>query len=108
MRQATADARGQWSLSLPVNKGENHFTIIGTDPETARRSEPLKVIATVPILGTEVAPGDEGPALPEGVYDVSLRNKDASDTFAGGYIAYDPASVAKDILGVTPNRYIAG
>jgi cytoskeletal protein RodZ len=79
VRQATADERGQWSLSLPVNKGENHFTIIGTDPETARRSEPLKVIATVPILGTEVAPGDEGPALPEGVEDTNITGVPSAD-----------------------------
>ena len=71
-RQTTADSRGKWSLSLPVNKGENHFTILGTDPETARDSAPLKVIATVPILGTEIAPGDVGPALPEGVADTNI------------------------------------
>lgn len=72
VRQTTADERGQWSLSIPVNKGENHLTVTGTDPETARGSEPLKVIATVPILGTEVAPGDEGPVLPEGVEDTNI------------------------------------
>ena len=38
-----------WTLSLPVNKGENHFTIMGKDPETARDSSPLKVIVSVPV-----------------------------------------------------------
>lgn len=72
LRQTTADARGRWTLSLPVNKGENHFTIIGTDPTTARQSSPLKVIATVPLLGMEAASGDDGPALPEGAEDTTI------------------------------------
>ncbi len=72
LRQTTADGRGQWSLSLPVTKGDNHFTILGSDPETARESTPLQVIASVDVLGTEVAPGDAGPALPEGVADTNI------------------------------------
>ncbi len=44
VRRDTADGRGSWSVSLPVSKGENHFTIMATDPETARESAPLKVI----------------------------------------------------------------
>ncbi len=72
VRQTTADSRGQWVLSLPVTKGDNHFTILGTDPETARESAPLKVIASVDVLGTEVAPGDVGPVLPEGVADTNI------------------------------------
>ncbi len=72
LRQTTADGRGQWSLSLPVTKGDNHFTILASDPETARDSAPLEVIASVDVLGTAVAPGDAGPALPEGVADTNI------------------------------------
>ncbi len=72
VRQTTANDGGQWSMSLPVTKGDNHFTILGTDPETARESAPLKVIASVDVLGTEIAPGDEGPVLPEGVADTNI------------------------------------
>jgi hypothetical protein len=50
-----------------VTKGDNHFTILGTDPQTARDSAPLRVIASVDVLGTEVAPGELGAVLPEGV-----------------------------------------
>ncbi len=71
-RQTTTDSRGQWTLSLPVNKGDNHFTILGTDPETARDSTPLQVIASVDVLGTEVVLGKDGPALPEGVADTNI------------------------------------
>ena len=72
VRTDTADASGAWSLSLPVNKGENHFTIIGKDPETARDSAPLKVIVSVPVDDTSLPDGDLGPALPEGVEDTNI------------------------------------
>jgi hypothetical protein len=66
-RTTTADPRGEWTLDLPVAKGRNDFTIITTDAETARESEPLQVIATVPVLDVPSALGDGAPALPEGV-----------------------------------------
>lgn len=72
VRQTTASDRGQWTLSLPVTKGDNHFTILGTDPETARESAPLKVIASVDVLNTGVVPGDVGLVLPEGVADTNI------------------------------------
>jgi hypothetical protein len=72
VRQATADSRGQWILSLPVTKGDNHFTILGTDPQTARDSAPLRVIASVDVLGTEAAAGELGAVLPEGVADTNI------------------------------------
>jgi hypothetical protein len=71
-RQTTANSRGDWSLSLPVAKGENHFTIVGMDPETARESAPLKVIATVPILADDILRTEDAPALPEGVADTNI------------------------------------
>ena len=72
VRTGVADAGGAWMLSLPVNKGENHFTIIGKDPETARDSAPLKVIVSVPVEDTSLPQGDLGPALPEGVEDTNI------------------------------------
>jgi cytoskeletal protein RodZ len=67
MRQTTSNSRGSWSLDLPVSKGRNDFTIFTTDPETARDSEPLRVIVRVPILGGAIGTGDGAPALPDGV-----------------------------------------
>ena len=72
LRTGTADASGAWTLSLPVNKGENHFTIMGKDPETARDSSPLKVIVSVPVDDTSLPDGDLGPELPEGVDDTNI------------------------------------
>ncbi|MGD8485537.1 MAG: DUF4115 domain-containing protein [Chloroflexota bacterium] len=71
VRTTTADANGSWSVSLPVVKGENHFTVVGKDPETARDSSPLNVIVTVPVDGT-VPDGELAPALPEGVEDTNI------------------------------------
>jgi hypothetical protein len=55
-----------------VAKGENHFVVVGTDPETARDSSPLKVIATVPILADDILRTEDAPALPEGVADTNV------------------------------------
>ncbi len=66
VRAVTVDGSGDWTVELPVTKGRNDFTIVGTDPETGRDSTPLQVIATVPV---EVAasPGPRAtPALPAG------------------------------------------
>ena len=67
VRSTTASPNGEWTLDLPVSKGRNDFTIITTDADTARASEPLNVIATVPVLDTAGTTGDLAPALPEGV-----------------------------------------
>jgi len=72
VRRDTADSRGSWSVSLPVSKGENHFTIVGKDPETARDSAPLKVIVSVPVEDGGIPSGDIAPALPEGVEDTNI------------------------------------
>ncbi len=72
LRTDTADATGAWSMSLPVNKGENHFTIVGRDPETARDSTPIQVIVSVPVEDTALPQGDLGPVLPEGVADTNI------------------------------------
>jgi hypothetical protein len=78
-RTATADARGEWTLDLPVAKGRNDFTIITTDVETARDSEPLQVIATVPVLDLPGAVGGEIPALPEGVDTTNLSGTPSAE-----------------------------
>lgn len=66
-RTTTASPRGAWTLDLPVGRGRNDFTIVTTDPETARESEPLQVIATVPVLDIATGAGIDPPTLPEGV-----------------------------------------
>jgi hypothetical protein len=67
IRRTTSNSRGSWSLDLAVDKGRNDFTIITTDPETARESEPLRVIANVPVLENAIGTGTDAPALPDGV-----------------------------------------
>jgi len=79
VRTATADASGSWSVSLEVNKGENHFTIVGRDPETARDSVPLEVIVSVPVDGAGLPQGDLGPVLPEGVEDTNITGIPSAD-----------------------------
>lgn len=39
-----------------------------------------------------------------GVYDVVLRNADASDTLSSGLVVFDPSSTAVEIVGVVPRR----
>ena len=72
MRTTTADSNGSWALTVPVVKGENHFTVVAEDPETARDSEPINVIVTVPVEDGSVPEGDLAPALPEGVADTNI------------------------------------
>ncbi len=72
VRTADADTSGSWAVTLPVVKGENHFTIVGKDPETARDSSPLKVIVSVPVADAGLPEGDLGPVLPEGVEDTNI------------------------------------
>jgi hypothetical protein len=75
----TANARGEWTLDLPVSKGRNDFTLVTTDAETARESEPLEVIATVPVLEMPSAVGDNAPALPEGVDATNLSGTPSAE-----------------------------
>jgi len=72
VRTTDADAGGGWSVTLPVVKGENHFTVVGKDSETARDSSPLKVIVSVPVEDASLPKGDLGPVLPEGVEDTNI------------------------------------
>ena len=77
-RTTTANDRGDWTLDLPVSKGRNDFTIITTDAETARESEPLQVIATVPVLDV-IGSGAEAPALPDGVDTTNLSGTPSAE-----------------------------
>jgi cytoskeletal protein RodZ len=78
-RTTTANPRGEWTLDLPVAKGRNDFTIITTDAETARESDPLQVIATVPVLDLPGVVGGEAPALPEGVDTSNLSGTPSAE-----------------------------
>ena len=72
VRTTNADTNGSWSLNVPVVKGENHFTVVAKDPETARDSEPIDVIVTVPVEDGSIPQGAIAPALPEGVEDTNI------------------------------------
>jgi cytoskeletal protein RodZ len=79
VRTTTASPRGAWSLDLPVSKGQNDFTIISTDVQTARESEPLEIMATVPFLETSVGSLADGPALPAGVDPANLSGTPSAE-----------------------------
>jgi hypothetical protein len=79
VRTTTASPRGAWTLELPVTKGQNDFTIISTDGQTARESDPLEVMATVPFLRTTVGGASDGPALPDGVDPANLSGAPSAE-----------------------------
>ncbi len=62
-----------------MSKGRNDFTIVTTDPETARESEPLQVIATVPVLDIATGAGIDPPTLPEGVDATNLSGTPSAE-----------------------------
>ena len=51
-------AQGRWTLDLPVQKGQNDFTISTRDPETGRDADPLPVIVNVPVLRDAIGRAD--------------------------------------------------
>lgn len=79
VRTTTASPRGAWTLDLPVSKGQNDFTIISTDAQTARESEPLEVMATVPFLESSAQRTADGPALPAGVDPANLSGAPSAE-----------------------------
>ncbi len=52
VRSADGTDAGRWSLTLPVQKGRNEFTLSARDPETGRESGGLPVIITVAVPAT--------------------------------------------------------
>jgi hypothetical protein len=50
----------------------------------------------------------DAPPIAEGVYDVTVKNADATGTLHGGYIAYDPSRPGFSILGVVPGAASSG
>jgi cytoskeletal protein RodZ len=79
VRTTTADAQGNWTLSLPVNPAENRFVILGTDPETGRDSDPREFITNVDVLKPGAAAAVGAPALPEGVEDLNLTEEPSAE-----------------------------
>ena len=53
-RTTSADSTGEWSLTIPVNRGRNEFKIDATDPETGKHAEqPAQIVLSVPFLENE-------------------------------------------------------
>lgn len=47
--RTNADSEGQWELKVDLRRGENHFRITATDPETGKQAEaPVERVITVP------------------------------------------------------------
>lgn len=47
--QVSADAEGRWGREVPLRKGRNEFQVVASDPATAKSSETLTLVVTVPI-----------------------------------------------------------
>jgi len=75
-----ADTAGTWSLTVPVTKGRNDFAITAADPGTDRSSEPVNVIAIVPVPPTS-APSSALPAV-----DLALTSPAEAATLAGAEV----------------------
>jgi cytoskeletal protein RodZ len=53
--RTTADAAGEWNLTVDLRRGKNQFKIWATDPETGKQSEETaQVVITVPFADIEV------------------------------------------------------
>ena len=78
-RTTTASNRGSWTLDLTVSKGRNDFTVITTDMQTARDSEPLRVIVTVPVVAALDGTARTAPALPAGAQTVDLSGTPSAE-----------------------------
>jgi cytoskeletal protein RodZ len=108
VRTTTASPRGSWTLDLPVTKGQNDFTVISTDAQTARESEPLAIMATVPFLESPAQATSDGPALPAGVDPANLSGTPSAQlvmtspqkgaTAANGRIKVEGTSDAPSVL----------
>jgi cytoskeletal protein RodZ len=62
IQTASADDAGAWQAQLGVSKGRNDFTLTARDPDTGRESEPLAVIAMVPVDAELATPAPTQPA----------------------------------------------
>jgi len=72
--RVTADETGKWSQLVPLNKGQNDFTISAIDPSTSKESGPVSRVITVPI-----PVGPEAPTL-------TVSSPNASAAFTNGAI----------------------
>ena len=107
VRTSTADASGSWSVTLPVTKGENHFTVVGKDPETARDSAPLQVIVSVPVEDNGILKGGLAPALPEGVADTNITGIPSAElTLTEPQAGLRTASGKVDVVGTTDADHV--
>lgn len=57
-----ADDTGAWQVEVDLARGRNDFTIVATDLETGRQSEPLQLAITVPL--PTATPGPTSTAAP--------------------------------------------
>ncbi|MBA3307689.1 MAG: helix-turn-helix domain-containing protein [Chloroflexi bacterium] len=92
-----ADDDGTWSITVPVTKGQNEFTITGIDPGTDRSSPPLNVIAIVPVPAT-AAPSGAGSS--QGLPAISLTLSSP----AGGAVL---SEVEVTVAGTTSGSRVA-
>jgi cytoskeletal protein RodZ len=62
-----ADGEGRWTIDLPVQKGQNDFTIRTRDPDTGRDADPLRMIVTVPVSAKPSAEPTPAPTPLQGI-----------------------------------------
>jgi cytoskeletal protein RodZ len=83
-----SDNDGRWSLTLPVQKGSNQFTLTARDPETGRESPSRQVIIAVAVPATPTPVPTPAPT---------------------GLVALPPGSIAPaDQTSLAPSVVVAG
>jgi cytoskeletal protein RodZ len=89
--RASADSSGNWQKEVPLSKGRNDFTVVATDPATAKDSVPVTLIITVPIPVIEaptlsVTSPNDGAAVTNGAIPVQGTTNATSVTVAAKYL----------------------
>jgi len=74
---------GSWSQLVPLSKGRNTFSIVGTNRATERPSEPVQVIITVPL--PEVG-GSPSPAASPQLIELALTSPTSGQRVSAGTV----------------------
>lgn len=106
----SADGDGAWEAQLGVSKGRNDFTFIARDPDTGRESEPLAVIATVPVTTDLATPAPATPAasLAPGATPAPQPTQEATVATANPLVSGETLTVDRPVDGATLENAVLG
>jgi cytoskeletal protein RodZ len=78
-----ANDGGRWSAEVELSKGRNDFTIVATDPETGRPSDPVQRTIMVPLPATSPSPSL---APTQSAITLTLTSPTSGTTASGGSV----------------------